>query len=379
MNSGGGIWGGPVGGGTGNSGTSRSTFYLTALDYKKGYDWRSDQAVGSVKCSLTVYADGVPVMKVPVGDEYEVSSDPDMHRIIDGHLYTDYSTDAETVIKKDGKHLFRYPGRESIYGMSVIGEDVFTLGESRDGWGFCFRKNGEVVLERENAVVTGTFFNDDDTLCFAFCEKIRNAEGFSDRYYAVVDGKVSQVALRDDIRKVWDVFVRKDKVVYLASLTGVLFPVVMDGNDMVSLVHPLNVRALSYRLLDIGGEIGVEGLIRYADGRHMNAIWVDGKMVSTFVQDRSVSVLMVRDGRIFCATNPSGQEKKGTIYRDGEAYDMPEGYVVMGNDCMDMVDGILHVGLSSMEGKSPLIWKDSRTDTLKINGYISTVSSMSTD
>ena len=42
-------------------------------------------------------------MKLPVGEEYHISPDPDMHRVIEGHLYTDYSTDKETIIKKDGQ------------------------------------------------------------------------------------------------------------------------------------------------------------------------------------------------------------------------------------------------------------------------------------
>ena len=35
-----------------------------------------------------VFADGVPMLRLPVGEGHEVSADPDMHEIIDGHLYT---------------------------------------------------------------------------------------------------------------------------------------------------------------------------------------------------------------------------------------------------------------------------------------------------
>ena len=105
------IWFGP-GVNAGDSG--REVCYVTAFDYPEDYDWRTDKEKGSVKCSLVVFADGVPMMKVPVGDRYEVSSDPDMHRMLGGHIYTDYSTDSETVIKRDGKTLIRYPGREMI-------------------------------------------------------------------------------------------------------------------------------------------------------------------------------------------------------------------------------------------------------------------------
>ena len=136
----GGIWGGPVEENNGE-GILQQICYMTALDYQNGYDWRADTARESVKCSLIVYADGKQIMKVPVGEEYETGADVDMHRIAGGHLYTDYSTSEETIIKRDGRLLFRYPGPEAIHGMCVSGDDVYTLGQSRNGEGFSFRKN----------------------------------------------------------------------------------------------------------------------------------------------------------------------------------------------------------------------------------------------
>jgi hypothetical protein len=37
------------------------------------------------------------------------------------------------------------------------------------------------------------------------------------------------------------------------------------------------------------------------------------------------------------------------------------------------VGGIMYVGLSSLDGGKPLLWKDGQVDSLKINGYISSV------
>ena len=71
------VWTGPgssiVNGDTGP--IKKSVWFMTGFDYPEGYDWRSDQQVGEVKCSLVVFANGVPMMKVPVGHEYEVSSE----------------------------------------------------------------------------------------------------------------------------------------------------------------------------------------------------------------------------------------------------------------------------------------------------------------
>lgn len=365
------VWGGPPK--DNNAGTMRTACYMTALEYKKDYDWRSDQAVGSVRCSLAVYEDGSPIMKIPVGDTYEVGADPDMHRIIQGHLYTDYSTDTETVIKKDGQLLFRYAGREAICGMEVSGEDIYTLGQARNGNGFTFRRNGSTIIGREHGEIIGKLINDEDSLCFAFREQIQNADGHVGRYYIAVNGKVSQIAVRDDIQKIWDVHAGKDGAVYLASLTGLNAPVIFSENSMIYLSMPDNSSMVSCRLFKTENEIGVEGMYRFADGSGANAIWINGKTYTTFPKDRTISALEIYDDGVFCVMNPTETDNHSIICMAGETGDILEGYAVMGDDCIKMMDGILHIGLSSLNGERPVIWKDGSIDYLDINGYISAI------
>lgn len=71
------IWGGPLQGTGPEGGGLVPVCYMTAVDYLKDYDWRADQAKETIRCSLVVYADGSPIMKVPVGADCNVSSDPD--------------------------------------------------------------------------------------------------------------------------------------------------------------------------------------------------------------------------------------------------------------------------------------------------------------
>ena len=55
-------------------GLLNTIWYVTGFDYPSGYDWRSDSDAGSVKCSLTVFVNAVPMLKVPVGEKYKVSA-----------------------------------------------------------------------------------------------------------------------------------------------------------------------------------------------------------------------------------------------------------------------------------------------------------------
>ena len=61
------------------------------------------------------------------------------------------------------------------------------------------------------------------------------------------------------------------------------------------------------------------------------------------------------------------------IFRCGETFAVPEGYAVMGDSPIGMMEGILNVGLSSLSGGKPMIWKDGKTQELDINGCICTL------
>jgi hypothetical protein len=348
--------------------------YITALDYQKGYDWKSDSSRESVKCSLVVYADGKLIMKVPVGDVYEVSADPDMHRIIDGQLYTDYSTDLETVIKKNGATLFRYQGREAICGIAVRSDDVYTLGQNRSGDGFAYRKNGEVLFSRPSGVVMGRLRTADDSLCFAYFDRIQSADGPVERYYSVCEGKVTQIAVRDDIKKVWDVAAYGGDIIYLASLTGVSAPVLVSKNGMIALSMPSSLTLVSCRMNVLLDGIFVEGVL--TDGNQVQSVlWNEDSRYTLFQKGLTFSAMCKGDDVVHCTLNPASGAGVGLIYRGGETLAMPLGYACMSRSAMDFSSGMLSVGLSSMIGGKPILWVDGQTKELDVNGYISSISS----
>ena len=368
------IWGDSPGNSSGGGNSIVPVCYMTAADYAKGYDWRADEARETVKCSLVVYVDGIPAMKVPVGETHEICSDPDMHRVIDGHLYTDYASSGQTVIKKNGVFLFSYPGEERLCNMLSKGEDIYTLGESRTGTGFSFRKNGESIVSRENGSLIGSLKSSGDSLNFTFCEEIRNAGGSIMRYYSVYGSKVSQIALRDDIVCVWDAMQFQDEVIYLASLTGISQPVIVAGDNLTALNMPKEADMISCSMFHAGEKSGVEGLYKTSDGARYSAIWLNGKCVETF-KGLTISALCTDGGGVFCVLNPPSTSSSGVIYRAGEMYEIPQGYACIGSQSLAVVGGIMYVGLSSQIGENPLLWKDGQMVSLNVNGYISSVTS----
>ncbi len=354
--------------------SEKTVIYVTAMDYPDGYDWRVDKEKGSVKCSLVVFADGIPVMKVPVGDSYEVSSDPDMHRMAGGHLYTDYSTDNETVIKKDGKEIIRYPGREMICGLVVKDEDVYTLGHPRRGDGFTYRKNGEILIERERGRSFGRLYNDGEDICFAFREPIGTVGEALERYYYVRNGEISQTAVREDVKKVWDIVSCDGDIIYLATVVGVSSPVLFRSGGMQALEMPGSAKMLTCRIVSEDGAIYVEGLCSRENKPLTSGLWDEGGNAHIFADGMTVSSICMAGNGVCCIMNGASSYMRGTIYRCGETFSMPLNYSSIGSSPAIVIDGILHVGLSSLVGSQPLIWKDAQTTPLKINGYISTIS-----
>ena len=380
--SGNGVWFGPgnlvsgngAGSGPGTSdGVGRKVWYAVGVDYPDGYDWREDTQKGSVKCSLVVFANGVPMMKVPVGHEYEVSSDPDMHRMIVSDLYTDYSSDSLTVIKKNGKSLYRYRGREMIVGMYVEGDDVYTLGQSRDGRGFSYRKNGEPLIDRQNGTLFNTFFKTEKGCAFAYYEIVKSESEDQERYFICIDGDVMQVAVREDVTKVWDVLFRDGKVWYIATLVGVKWPVLVSEDEIRTLEATKNTSMRSCRFIPDATGVAVDGVVQTQSTHSLfGGIWRDGLLDIQFPNGLlSVYSCVCDDG--ICCVLQGYKSGLNSIYRTGEIYQVPEGYTAMGTSPMAVVDGILHVGLTARDGSAPQVWKDGELHPIKLNGYISSI------
>lgn len=153
--------------------TADTTVLVSCIRYEEGYDWRRDtawHAAGSELMLIRLHDDifagkgpgheGFEVIEaVSTGRKEKVSPGPDLHHIIGGHLYTEYSDESGTCLKKDGELLFNYPEQEILCGIIDTCGKVFTLGRSKTGFGLNYRENGRIVVESPDGVPFG-YFND---------------------------------------------------------------------------------------------------------------------------------------------------------------------------------------------------------------------------
>ena len=342
------------------------TVYAVGLDYPDGYDWRADARKGKVKCSMVMFADGIPVLKIPVGDAYEVSSEISRHRLRDGCLYTDYTDGNTTVIKRDGEAVARFEGAEDILCMEVHGGRVHTLSRQAGGSGFVYRVDGNLVLERPDGTVYPHLDEYADSIRFCFAQQKKTAEGVKISYYQAAEGKVRKIDMPETVTKVWDIKMVSGRPAAVVS-TGDVSPVLLYEGKAEAAEYLKRQDVVSCTFCD-SDCLCVCVRCRYSGDNLMSDIlWTGGNEWTMYRIGRTLSSVHVDAGGLNAAINPM-PGRDGIIFSGKAAFVMPPGYGVCAKECMVRKDSILYAGLSSGGDGPPLIWKDGVLDTLRING-----------
>lgn len=181
--------------------TPDTVVFVSAVRYPPEYDWRKDTDFSCRSAELLLFRNGETVVSIPVTEGSGISTAPDMHHILDGHLYTEFCDYRRTVFGRDGVELFSVDGRELMRGILEKDEDLYMLTQNLSAGGFIFRKNGSVVLSKPRGEIigkfddpsygsTGALYLDDEKVCFAYRV---NDEG-TVKWYMVRDGDVELVS-----------------------------------------------------------------------------------------------------------------------------------------------------------------------------------------
>lgn len=347
--------------------------YLTAMDYPDGYDWRSDPEKGRVKCKLILYADGIPILKIPVGDTYMVSSDDERHRVLAGDLYTDYTDGVSTVVKKNGKVLYVCDVAETLESMLVSEGHIHALSVPLGGNGFRYRVDGELVVERDSGKFYSRMTLHKDTVSFCFSQNTMTAQGMKTNSYCVKNGKVKKIDLGGTVSHVWDMMLHKGQLYMVVTYNSGFGPVLVNGLNKEYVNHFLTQDMLYCRFVD-SDRICVSTRCIYAALNYMtDFLWFENSYWYMYRTGQTLSAIYVDEESYNAVINPS-EDSPGLIFKGTGAFGMPEGYYVRGRNPILRKDSRLIVGLTSRSGDHPLVWTDGSVDTLDINGYITGMS-----
>lgn len=353
-----------------------TTVYTLGIEYPDSYDWQRDTAYGNVSCRIIVFADQRRILEVNAGPGTIFSADPDMHRIWDGHLYSDFSDGRQTIFSMDGKEIFRYDGNEMICGFMVHDGAVHTLGQSRSGKGFSYRIDGELIFADSRGslvgdpystpVETGTMYLDQDMVCFGY----RTEEGGQARWYTVRDGKAEAVDCGVRLSEIYDLrYVDGTLHVSGTSATyGGRAVHVCEGRVYTSWKDPVRATSFCHIVPSAGNIYLYEGHIRN-DGTSESSLWKDGGgSVITYGTD--YAGFWISDGRYAYITRNGGRFL-GTV-RSGEGYWwFKDQLMLMSHQCVRYDEGVLLIAATPVrKDLSPILWKNGRSLALTLHGYL---------
>lgn len=349
-------------------------FYAVGLDFKPGYDWRRDPEFGFSQCRMFLYGRGAVQTSFDVGYSQNISSDADMVRCRDGHIYTDFSTDSETVIKKDGVEIFRYPGREMIMGLLVKEDGIYTTGMPREGKGWTYRKNGVVVLSGDEGELFGDFYDDAGGMVFGYAVRKYGYYSADNKYYIVRDGITTQISLPDTKTEIRDFRSHRGSVYVLTKSRAE--PYARLWKDNVSSVLPLysGVPVEVQALWADDESIYVTGKLSSQDSSGPPIVWKGDKIFGVFSTYGKIDAFYP-DGEEMLVVGHSLRTGDCFVFFNGEYEPMPSGYVFSGKECAAFVDGHYCLCLNPEQPDiCPLMIVDGVRTELDINGWFAGLS-----
>ena len=165
-----------------------TSIYVCAVRVNPGCDYlRQDPGPGS---EIVLFKNFRQVLSVPLGEG--AGPDADTHHLIDGHLWTERSTLTQTIVCRDSVEMCRFDGREYLLGLLPMGDDVYTLTRSRESAAFTYRKNSQVLFQKEAGTVFGDMqdpsYGNTGALYLSNAGRPCFCYGGGGAYYAVEDG-----------------------------------------------------------------------------------------------------------------------------------------------------------------------------------------------
>lgn len=358
--------------------------WLSGVEFPAAYDWQRDTAYGSVDARLVLFRDGERRLAIPAGEKHHVSTDPDMHRIVGGHLYTDYSSGEATYIGRDGKELFRFDGREMMAGFLVRETEIWTLGLDRDtGRGITLRKNGEPVftdpqgrLQAGDGREGGLLQEDDGHLYFYYYQETRKNGGTVVRnWYQVCDGRAENLLLPQGVSAILDACRTGGKTI-LATLTlnGGRNLTVLRGNESLAYSTGVGDSVRGIRILPAGGgKFYIKGEI--LSGSQVRPVLWDPEGVPNFLQTGTTILDAFAESGHFAYlwTNPQGSPVHCVVDGFGQSLEGRNHYI--SSHCARLSGGSFYLALTPFDRSAkPFLLKDGVRQEIPLYGYLTYVS-----
>ena len=345
---------------------SDTVIYVSAVKFPSGYDWRRDSSATDQGAKVVLYRNFSEILSLECSEKEFVSSDADMHHILDGDLYTEYSTVTQTIVGKNGKEVLRFDGREYLEGLLERPEGTYTLSAQRNSDTLLLRRSGEVVLKVNGRAAlgwssrssggTGALYEDGAEVCFCYISSKGGA-------YAVRNGKEASVALPTRCRNVRDVSVLDGKTYVVADNGNITS---FKGNGFQS---KLSERVWSEaQLFGMPGGMCVAGSFKDESDSLCSGVWW-GRDSLEVTGPGDCLVYPSEEGSVGLKHSTKGEVE---LFRREEKIPSPEGcHYLFSRRCACVCGKRIYVLLTPVqEGAGCALWMDGNRVEMNLNGFL---------
>ncbi len=350
--------------------------FITGVEYPEGYDWISDIGTDAEGAVLFLMKGDERIVELPVGHDSCVSADADMHRCLDGHLYTDFSTDRETVIKMDGIELLRYTGREMITGIMVRSDGIYTLGQPRSGTGWAFRKDGAIIISRNSGTLLHGLFTDEDSVCFSYQDKVETPYGTREVYCLVKDGTQLSIPAEMDVTGIDDAISVNGTFCYIAQLKGVRGRFLVNGSVRTPLEMPGDATDISgCRFITGDSGIFLTGTLKGIPGKGpRDAVWHGTGLLAGTPANGRIERCVIDGGKCYYIGRMQSETGTSFLYMNGKDMATPSRYRLIYPQCMGVYADDWCIALSDWaSSECPVLWTEEGMTDYGFNGLFTSV------
>lgn len=361
-----------------------SSIYSLGIEYPAYYDWHKDSLYGNIHCKIVLFANQERLIEVDAGPGCLARPYIDMNRIAEGNLYSDVSMNGQTIFSMNGCEIFRYDEEEMVLGFLIQDGDIYTLGQSRKGTGFSFRKNGELIHSEPQGQILGNMNKihgrsgaiRTEGESFYYFYSIKNETG--QQWYMAKDRQIEELNIPSDIVRIHD----------MAYMNGELHIVANTSSNRNRAIYINGDKR--YNLgKDVAGELVktilncelfwynnsfyiLEEHLLMPGNRRETCLWLDNGTLAD--SDFNISGYWM-DEMTKCHIAMNSDGSIDYIQSNADRYDLGDNCRIYGLQSVNLINGELFIVANpSRRELSPFLWKNGKRIALPINGFLFYVS-----
>ena len=353
---------------------------VSAVEFPEDYDWQRDTAFGAVSGKVLLIRNGDRILEIPTGSSGKASLDPDMHHLVDGHLYTEYSDGSRTYLSCDGESLYTFDGREYLRGLLPLDGHLYTLSQRRDGNGFVLRRDGDVLMDKDAGIVlksfsdypdrqSGALYENEGKICFHYSKGLG-----SDRvWYSVQDLAESQIYVYDG--ELLDARFFGDDLCVVSTLSGRGLQMTIGKRQNV-VQKAANPKLSGVSLIKSGQEVLAIGRMKYtrpSSTGQVTCIWSYSGVKASV--DGSYQFVTDDENNIFLyGPSPSGDSGTEVVDSRCERVSSIGGMVPYSRRVAAMLGNQMYLALSPADSSGrTVLWSKGKETELAINGFLTDI------